>query len=240
MYGSRVLAIRQPRCASPLDAVLANPAGRRLWGEFLENEFRGELTTPPSAGGQGDRSKYDGSTLRVGKTLSTGSMEKLLDAQDPPTEEATATPPSSQRQTVGIPPTASSKGEDADSQLVVVSGLRSTTLKETSRSEDASGLQIVESNQAERKEMSDSPATVALLHLALENVTRHKGKGRAGGLDITDCVQFCTEWPRDCLLPTFFDRALLQPAWSAAEQVNLGKWDYTTKRWVQYLLRNED
>lgn len=196
----------------------------------MQNDIRREPAISSSTRGHGHRSKYNESTPRVGTPLSTGPMEELLHGQASPTEEATTTLPSSQRRAVGDPATASSKGEDADRQLLVVSGFESTTLKEASLSEDASELQIVASDQGERKEMKDSPATVALLHLALENLTRHGGKEKSHGLDITECARFCTKWSRECQLPTFFDRALLQPAWSVAEQVHFRKWAGTTKR----------
>lgn len=220
----------QPPCASHLDAVLANPSGRCSWGDFLQNGIRRSPTTPSLAGEHGGRSKYDGSTLHVGMPLSTGPMEELLDAQDSPTEEAKITLPSSQHQAVGDP-TESSKGEDAPEQLSLVLDLGSTTLREASIPQDVGELQIVASDQREREETSGSPATVAKLHMALEHLTRHGGKGGAGGLSITECAQFCTEWPRDCQLPTFFDRVLLQPAWSADEQV-LSRKRPCTAKWL--------
>lgn len=100
-------------------------------------------------------------------------------------------------------PPSSSEGDEAEGQLV-----------------DSSSATT--GNEGEAKTTKDSPISVAKLHLALESLCRSEGSGNAGNLEINGCAQFCREWPRDCPLPTFFDRGHLEPAWSVVEQVRLG------------------
>ncbi|CAM9999606.1 unnamed protein product, partial [Ectocarpus sp. 13 AM-2016] len=73
-------------------------------------------------------------------------------------------------------------------------------------------------NEGEGETTNDSPISVAKLHLALESLCQPLGSGKIGNLQINECAQFCEAWQRDCPLPAFFDRALLEPVWSVVEK----------------------
>lgn len=215
---------------SPLDEVLANPSGRRLWREVLQKEIARETTTPyrheqpPSTGERGGCSMGEGPTRdNSGRPPSTRPSETAGDGPSSPTQEAEATPPTGRGQETERPPTASSKGEERDEQLSLAGSPRPTNLREPSPCAGTGASETAINDRERGEAMSNSPVTVAKLHLALEGLARPGAGEWAGRLDSSECARFCAEWPRDCQIPTFFDRTLLEPAWLAAEQVTFRK-----------------
>lgn len=190
----------------------------------MQNEFARETTTPyrrersPPAGERDGCSSSEGSTPNTTKPPSTQPSETPSYDPNSPTQDATAAPPTGWSQTEERPLPASLKGEERDKQLLVVGGLGPTDLRGASTCADMGGPEIA-NDQQEREVMSDSPITIAKLHLALESLARPEGGKGDSRLDSSECAQFCTEWPRDCQLPKFFDRTLLEPAWSFEAQV---------------------
>lgn len=189
----------------------------------MQNELARETTTPhrhaqpPCTRERGGCSASEGSTLNSTRPPSTRPPETPCDDPNSPTQEETAAPSAGRSQIAKAPPTASSKGEGKDEQLSEVGYLGPTTLREASPHAGTSGSDMAANDPEGGGVMSGSPVTVAKLHLALESLVR-PGAGR---LDSSKCAQFCTEWPKGCQLPTFFDRTLLEPAWSVAAQVTL-------------------
>lgn len=215
---------------SHLEAVLSTPSGRRSWRDFLRNELAREAATPSrsrpptlSGGGRGGRGTGEGSAPSDGENIPSGSSEGLRGSPGSPTEEEPATAPLPHRHpTAEKPPIPSAKTGSADEEAVTEQRLGSAALQEVTLSPDEA-KPIATNGHEERKATSDSAAAVAKLHLALESLTRQAEGGKARGLSASECAEFCAEWPTDCLLPAFFDRALLQPAWSAAQQVHFRK-----------------
>lgn len=166
---------------------------------------------------------------------STRPSEAPSDDPNSSTEEAMAVPPTGQsQQAEGSPSTASSTGQGREEQFSgIVEGLGPTTSREASPDAGTGGSEMGTSDQEGGEVMSDSWVTVAKLHLALEGLARPGGRGGAGRLDSSECAQFCAEWSRDCQLPNFFDRTLLEPAWSVAGQVIFRQQSYATRLWCK-------
>ncbi len=217
--------------ASHLEAVLSSSSGRRSWRDFLRSEFAREAATPSrartpplSGGGRGGRGAGEVSAPSDGENIPSGSSEGSWCGPGSPAEEEPATAPPSHRHPTGEkPPMASPKNGSADVETVAEQGLGSAAVREVSLSPDEARQPVATNGREERKATSDSAAAVADLHLALESLTRQAEGGKARGLSASECAEFCAEWPRDCPLPAFFDRELLQPAWSAAQQVRFRK-----------------
>lgn len=214
-----------------LDEVLATPSGRRLWREFVQNEIARENTSPhrrerpPPTGERGSCSTSEGSTLdTTARPPPSRPPTTPRDDPSPPTQEDEAAPPAGRSQTAEIPSTASlSKGGGKDEQLSSAGRLGPTALREAGADAGTGRSEMATGDGHGGGVMSDSPYTVAKLHLALESLARPGGGEGAGRVDPGECAQFCAEWPKDCQLPDSFDRTLLEPAWSGAEQVTLRK-----------------
>lgn len=194
----------------------------------MQKEIAGETTTayrheqPPSTGECGGPSTGEGST-RDSESRgppSTRRSEPPGDGPSSPTQEAAAIPPPGRSKEAERSPTASSEGGATDEQLSVAGGPKTTNIREPSPYTGTGGSETATNDQGGREVMSDSPVAVAKLHLALESSARPGGTEQAGRLDFSECARFCAEWSRDRQLPAFFDRSLLEHAWSVAEQVS--------------------
>lgn len=189
---------------SPLCAVLSTGLGRRAWREHM----KGVVDACASREHKARENLHASSIGRGDGSLTQWERVPLAEAEEP-----TAA-------VIGL----NSSGSEIGS-VVGYPDQPIWSREQPGAIEETASRLSGEQNIGDRDEKdANAHSAVAALFLALDILSTGGGSTkREGYLDARKCIEFSAGWPSD-KLPAFLVPSLLQPVWSAADQVGWFRW----------------